>query len=384
MPRGPVKFRENPDFVPFHLLPRPPRQPATPAHQRPVLRCPPAPRRPGYHRLLVPPPRPRSPPQYNGFQSPSVSKSGVSKAPINRPLPPPSRIPILSKTFFSKKVSSRPQTRLSDSSEASVSLLPIRCEKKGQSATTSTPPRLAKPARPAIRETAPTSARQRVPAYGGLLVRPGSSEEMPEKRVRFGDVTVHEVGFWIDRQRHVFRDGAYLTGRLQGWRVTPRAEPDEEGETEKYMTMWGHDHSSLFYHDAHKPCTNDGCAWNSLARIKRRWREKGIHGWNRDDIFRTWNRYREKVRERGGFALYISGEKPTFLIAHSFGFAFAFALVLYFLLIAVSLKKILIERASHGPVWPELTNDVTCWHDSVEGWARGSPSGEDLAGTYVW
>ncbi|KAL1979417.1 hypothetical protein VTN96DRAFT_5981 [Rasamsonia emersonii] len=344
MPRGPVKFRENPDFVPFHLLPRPPRQPATPAHQRPVLRCPPAPRRPGYHRLLVPPPRPRSPPQYNGFQSPSVSKSGVSKAPINRPLPPPSRIPILSKTFFSKKVSSRPQTRLSDSSEASVSLLPIRCEKvrsadatrlsprsqprpetsrsswleerraarqhrqrpwlqKGQSATTSTPPRLAKPARPAIRETAPTSARQRVPAYGGLLVRPGSSEEMPEKRVRFGDVTVHEVGFWIDRQRHVFRDGAYLTGRLQGWRVTPRAEPDEEGETEKYMTMWGHDHSSLFYHDAHKPCTNDGCAWNSLARIKRRWREKGIHGWNRDDIFRTWNRYREKVRERGGFAL---------------------------------------------------------------------------------
>ncbi|KAL1964484.1 hypothetical protein VTN77DRAFT_6910 [Rasamsonia byssochlamydoides] len=345
MPRGPVKFRENPDFVPLRslahpLAPLPPR-PVTPAPRRPVLHCP-----------RLPPPRPRSPPRYNGWDTPSMSKSGVSKAPINRPLPmdpPPSRIPVLvrsSKAFSTLKVSSRPQSRLSDSSEGSVSRLSTPCKlvrpavatlstpppprpatsrlswledrcaarqdrprpwlPKGKSATTPTTARPPTPsARPTTRVSAKSSTRQAETATDSILVWPGSFKEKPVKRVRFGDVTVHEVDFWIDRQRDVHRDGAwaFLTGRLQGWRVTPRAEPDDEGETDKYMTMWGHDHSSLYYHSADRPCANDGCAWNTLARIKRRWQEKAYRGWDRSDVFAAWLAWRQRIRDRGGFAL---------------------------------------------------------------------------------
>ncbi|GKZ33377.1 hypothetical protein AbraIFM66950_003231 [Aspergillus brasiliensis] len=127
----------------------------------------------------------------------------------------------------------------------------------------------------------------------------GGRKAKSVKSVRFGEETVIPVSCWIVRREHVFPAPLAAMGHLQGWKVTPRSEPDEEGELEKYTTYWGSDsYVMLDSHSASKPCGRDGCQYNRLASIAAR-RPR----WGSATVFMAWNMLREKVRQRGGFRL---------------------------------------------------------------------------------
>lgn len=127
-----------------------------------------------------------------------------------------------------------------------------------------------------------------------------------KKSVRFGDVAVHDVDYWIDRKTHVFFDGGlWKMGRLQGWRVTPLDKPNEDGELEKYVTMWGSDHSNLYYHtNTGKKCHNAGCHWSSIAFVYKSYMRQGVHLWDRHDlVLYAWSELRERERQKGHWLL---------------------------------------------------------------------------------
>ncbi|OJZ80702.1 hypothetical protein ASPFODRAFT_212454 [Aspergillus luchuensis CBS 106.47] len=133
------------------------------------------------------------------------------------------------------------------------------------------------------------------------LVKAGAGERKAKsvKSVRFGEDTIIPVSCWIVRREHVFPAPLAAMGHLQGWKVTPRAEPDEEGEMEKYTTYWGSDsYVMLDIHSASEPCGRDGCQYQRLASIAAR-----RPGWGPATVFLAWNLLREKVRQRGGFRL---------------------------------------------------------------------------------
>lgn len=316
MPRGPVKFRENPAFVPLRKSPPLPPTPAAPRHV-------------AFRRVKVLPP---PPPRFSTWQTVSMAKSGVTRAQVNRVIAPsPSqvlpRIPVRAKAPSPKKDSSRARDhlRVSESSEPS---LPAPCTKVRASvarpshislSTASAVPRLdarrtarQDRSRPWVQETqsstaratAKSTARQTDTAPRSILVKPQGTTKKPKKCVQFGDVTVHKVNFWIDRKRDIFNDGgSYKLGRLQGWRVTPLSKPDEDGLTEHFMTKWGHDHSTLWYHESDKSCGQADCAWNNIALVRHKLVQAGFRGFENHEIIATWNGMREKIREYGGFAL---------------------------------------------------------------------------------
>ncbi|XRM40399.1 hypothetical protein ABZX51_003721 [Aspergillus tubingensis] len=127
----------------------------------------------------------------------------------------------------------------------------------------------------------------------------GGRKAKSVKSVRFGEDTVIPVSCWIVRREHVFPAPLAAMGHLQGWKVTPRAEPDEEGEMEKYTTYWGSDsYVMLDIHSVSEPCGRDGCQYQRLASIAAR-----RPGWGPATVFLAWNMLREKVRQRGGFRL---------------------------------------------------------------------------------
>ncbi|PWY67771.1 hypothetical protein BO83DRAFT_439364 [Aspergillus eucalypticola CBS 122712] len=127
----------------------------------------------------------------------------------------------------------------------------------------------------------------------------GGRKAKSVKSVRFGEDTIIPVSCWIVRREHVFPAPLAAMGHLQGWKVTPRAEPDEEGEMEKYTTYWGSDsYVMLDIHSASEPCGRDGCQYQRLASIAAR-----RPGWGPATVFMAWNMLREKVRQRGGFRL---------------------------------------------------------------------------------
>jgi hypothetical protein len=129
-----------------------------------------------------------------------------------------------------------------------------------------------------------------------------------KKSVRFGDVAVHDIDYWIDRKRHVFDDGGLyrMMGTLQGWRVTPLAEPNEDRELERYMTMWSSSalHCTLYYHIGMPHCTNHGCHWNEIGEVYRAFLRKGVSLWDRHDlILYAWSELRERERQKGRWLL---------------------------------------------------------------------------------
>ncbi|GAA89683.1 similar to An13g01200 [Aspergillus luchuensis IFO 4308] len=129
------------------------------------------------------------------------------------------------------------------------------------------------------------------------LVKAGAGERKAKsvKSVRFGEDTIIPVSCWIVRREHVFPAPLAAMGHLQGWKVTPRAEPDEEGEMEKYTTYWGSDsYVMLDIHSASEPCGRDGCQYQRLASIAAR-----RPGWGPATVFLAWNMLREKVADAG-------------------------------------------------------------------------------------
>ncbi|KAH8703325.1 hypothetical protein BGW36DRAFT_369160 [Talaromyces proteolyticus] len=324
MPRGPVQFHKTTVSRPPPPLPRP-------ASLLPAI--PGAPRRVAFRDACVsaipfpalvrpapcPPSPPASPLRYTVWCSPSVSKTGVRRAFINRRLPPfsppPSRIPL---------PLPRPQR-----------LLPAAPRKYGfvASPIPSFDAALAEPALPSPckRSVPPTravgipatcrkvhfaqdaspatlargdDARRSASSLRSILVRSRPDKVRAKKSVRFGDAVSHDVDYWIDRKKHVFNDGGlWMMGRLQGWRVTPLDTPDADGETEKYMTMWGHDHSSLHYHTKMPPCKH-GCSWGSIVKLASAYHLSGVYLWNDHDVLlRAWSETREWKRERGWWCL---------------------------------------------------------------------------------
>ncbi|KAL3250760.1 hypothetical protein ABHI18_011030 [Aspergillus niger] len=149
-------------------------------------------------------------------------------------------------------------------------------------------------------------ARRAIRRIDEVLAKPalvkasaGGRKAKSVKSVRFGEDTVIPVSCWIVRREHVFPAPLAAMGHLQGWKVTPRSEPDEEGELEKYTTYWGSDsYVMLDCHSASEPCGREGCQYNRLASIAAR-RPR----WGPATVFTAWNMLREKVRQRGGFRL---------------------------------------------------------------------------------
>ncbi|KAL1999557.1 hypothetical protein VTN02DRAFT_4347 [Thermoascus thermophilus] len=161
------------------------------------------------------------------------------------------------------------------------------------------------PRRVAFRENPEASARLEE-RRAARLARPRpwlpDNRSRPAKRVRFGEATVVTVDRWIERRAHVFPAPGRILGQLQGWKVTPLAAPDEDGETARYTTYWGSGSSMLSF-SHHRPCDREGCAWNELAGIQRGWdgRTPGrFRHWSTADVFRVWLARRERVRRRGG------------------------------------------------------------------------------------
>ncbi|EHA27314.1 hypothetical protein ASPNIDRAFT_44749 [Aspergillus niger ATCC 1015] len=149
-------------------------------------------------------------------------------------------------------------------------------------------------------------ARRAIRRIDEVLAKPalvkasaGGRKAKSVKSVRFGEDTVIPVSCWIVRREHVFPAPLAAMGHLQGWKVTSRSEPDEEGELEKYTTYWGSDsYVMLDCHSASEPCGREGCQYNRLASIAAR-RPR----WGPATVFTAWNMLREKVRQRGGFRL---------------------------------------------------------------------------------
>lgn len=332
-PRGPVRFREVSSSAPFHLSsPRP--------------SPPPAPRRPAFKHISI---RPPSPPRFMPLRSASASKSGVTQTPLNRFIARPSRIPVPVRNLASneaqaeKRAPSAPgpersnvevhakrrkarenrnqpwrqtarptmHTTADSDTENSVCLPPLPCPpvrpRVGDKAAASTERARASPLKGILAkssEEAKAKPKKRV-HFSPVPVKPSDeAKEKPEKRVRFSDsVRVHNVSFWIDRKKHVFDNGLRLLGRLQGWRVTPLEKPDEDGETEHYMTIWGHDHSNLHYHRGVVQCPQPGCVWSRIARFEARLAASGVRLPESADVVRAWSVGREKIRQRGGWRL---------------------------------------------------------------------------------
>ncbi|KAK2750174.1 hypothetical protein FQN57_004670 [Myotisia sp. PD_48] len=90
------------------------------------------------------------------------------------------------------------------------------------------------------------------------------------KSVRFAGGNIAMVEKWIEPGVHTYRAPSSLWGNLHGWTVKPLAEPDCEGETEKYIQYWGSDRSSMMSDHHGGPCGRTGCAWNRLADIQKR------------------------------------------------------------------------------------------------------------------
>ncbi|OKL61695.1 hypothetical protein UA08_02395 [Talaromyces atroroseus] len=321
LPRSPVKFRRNIRYrelpsTPPSKLPRPcvsgaphrRRFRAAPASAVPfpsIARAKPA----------TPPP---SPPRYCVWPTPSMSKNGVSRALLNRVLepatPPPSRIPVrvpLRSCISSipscpgaprKKVGfANPLTRSFAHVFPSPSPRPSRLTFAWRNTPVAPAPPV--PTRPSVLQKL-VGSRSASPLRS-ILVRSRSDEVRAKKGVRFGDVAVREVDYWVDRKEHVFFDGGlWALGRLQGWRVTPLDTPDEDGETEKYMTMWGHDHSSLYYHTHMPPCPHAGCVWAKISRMALHYKSKGIYLFDdHEKLLALWSEVRGVARDRGHWKL---------------------------------------------------------------------------------
>lgn len=126
-----------------------------------------------------------------------------------------------------------------------------------------------------------------------------SRKAKPVKRVRFGETTVIPVSRWINRSEHSFIFPSWF-GHLQGWRVVALSEPNDDGETEKYISTWGSDQFDMLQTHTHSriPCGREGCAWEAMRRIKRQ-----RPGWTSQMLIKGFNDYREKMRQRGKFYL---------------------------------------------------------------------------------
>ncbi|KAI2829873.1 hypothetical protein CBS63078_1485 [Aspergillus niger] len=174
-------------------------------------------------------------------------------------------------------------------------------------------------------------ARRAIRRIDEVLAKPalvkasaGGRKAKSVKSVRFGEDTVIPVSCWIVRREHVFPAPLAAMGHLQGWKVTPRSEPDEEGELEKYTTYWGSDsYVMLDCHSASEPCGREGCQYNRLASIAAR-RPR----WGPATVFTAWNMLREKVRQRGGFRL-----RPFFLAFPLSASVYGLALMLAYILL---------------------------------------------------
>ncbi|KAE8353880.1 hypothetical protein BDV28DRAFT_132271 [Aspergillus coremiiformis] len=166
----------------------------------------------------------------------------------------------------------------------------------------STPaPRRPAPANRSIQDSLAIRIQRTIARIDAVLAKPvpGRKDAPVRKRVRFGETTVATVSRWIERPRHVFVGVPSSFGHLQGWSVTPLPEPDKDGELEKYVSYWGSD-SYIMLTSAHKsgPCGQEGCAWNSLARL---WRRHPM--WTPPMVFKGWLAIREMRRKKGVFAL---------------------------------------------------------------------------------
>ncbi|KAB8255748.1 hypothetical protein BDV32DRAFT_108754 [Aspergillus pseudonomiae] len=177
------------------------------------------------------------------------------------------------------------------------------------------------PSMPAHRKPAPTKSAIRQPTKpvnpaGGMvtraqrtiariddtlakLVSTSGRKDKPRKRVRFGETTVIPVERWIVRSEHSFIFPSWF-GNLQGWRVVALSEPNDDGETEKYVSMWGSDHYDMLYTHAHSetPCSRQGCVWDRMKHIMSQHPK-----WTPAMVIKGFNVYREKMRQRGKFYL---------------------------------------------------------------------------------
>ncbi|KAL2010005.1 hypothetical protein VTN00DRAFT_5812 [Thermoascus crustaceus] len=176
---------------------------------------------------------------------------------------------------------------------------------KGPKSTVLPPPPSAPSRSCVLPPTASSRARRAVALIDAFLVKPaiskgvaGGRKDKSVKRIRFGEATVVTVDRWIERKEHVFPAPGRILGQLQGWKVTPLEEPDEDGEMSKYTTYWGSGSSMLSF-SHHRPCDRDGCAWNELANIQRGWDSKSpsrFRHWSTADVFKTMSSARFVVR----------------------------------------------------------------------------------------
>ncbi|QKX54485.1 uncharacterized protein TRUGW13939_01572 [Talaromyces rugulosus] len=313
MPRAPVHFLKNvgPRPVVPSAIPRPP---APFARARPLV-APGAPRRLAFRdapvdpvsfpRLVpaAPPTPPPSPLRFTYWETPSLSKEGVRRAYINRRLPSfspsPSSIPV-PKRFLQ----GAPRKHAAFSVSAFAPSLEDALREPA-------PPTPCKPKSVRIAVSAPTPrsgmcSRRSASSLRSILVQSRPADEVRVKKsVRFGDVAVHDVDYWIDRKSNDDR-GLWKMGRMQGWRVIPLSEPDEDGLWNRYMSMWGNSdhHSSLYYHIGMPKCTNPGCHWEEIAQVYRAFLRKGVSLWDRHDlILYAWSELRERERQKGRWLL---------------------------------------------------------------------------------
>lgn len=316
LPRNPVRYRPNALFSAL---------PSTPASRLPRRIAPGAPRR---HHFKAAPvasaisfptlvkfkPRSSSPPRYCVWNTPSMSKNGVTRALQNRRFnpssPEPTRIPVSVNVQSARPVipcppAPRKKASFVDTKTAVIpsdAVSPSRA-KVSRRTLFRKPENVARANLYARLAAARKSIVSRsADPLRSILVRPGSDKVRSKKGVRFGSTEIREVDFWIDRKRNVFQDGGlWAMGRLQGWRVTPLKTPNEDGETEKYMTMWGHDHSSMYYHHPDDPeCPHEGCLWQAISRFARRCRRKKTNlGPEGENLMPLWSEYRQRARDEG-------------------------------------------------------------------------------------
>ncbi|RAO68100.1 uncharacterized protein BHQ10_004112 [Talaromyces amestolkiae] len=315
LPRSPIRYRQNEHSRALPSTPdsRLPRRIAPGApHRRRFQAAPVASAIPFPSLLDKFKPRSSSPPRRCVWNSPSMSKNGVSRALQNRRFnpssPEPTRIPVSVNIRSALPVipcpsAPRKRVRFVDTTATSSDAVSPSKARSSRRTFFRNPERVARVNLYArLAEARKSIVSRSANPLRSILVRPDSDKVRPKKGVRFGSTEIREVDFWIDRKRNVFRDGGLSAmGRLQGWRVTPLETPDEDGETEKYMTMWGHDHSSVYYHHPDDPeCPHEGCLWQAIARFARRCRRKkqdlGSEG---ENLLRLWSEYRQRARDEG-------------------------------------------------------------------------------------
>ncbi|EED18919.1 conserved hypothetical protein [Talaromyces stipitatus ATCC 10500] len=305
LPRSPVKFRRNVRTCDI---------PSTPVCKLPRRITPDAPRRRGFQATpatsAIPfpshaPSKPPSPTRYCVWPTPSMSKNGVSRALQNRSYNPssplPSRIPVAvdirsalpvipCPSALRKRVNFvNPMTAIHANDGSPV-------KAKSSRRTYHPKPELVARTRLYLKlaQIRKSMVSRSANPLRSILVRPGSEKVAKKKGVRFGPTLIREVNYWIDRKRNVFQDGGlWQMGRLQGWRITPLSTPNEDGETEKYMTMWGHDHNVI-------ECPHEGCVWGSIALFVKYCRLKRMDlGCEGENLMPLWSAYRQKARDAG-------------------------------------------------------------------------------------